>query len=173
MMIAKLFYPREMKKVVRYLKDKNDLNEHALKLFHRNINLALGAWGLILCAIYYGQDYVIFFILLTIFPVLFWLSYAAWYKRFMRPYIIGKKVSGYVSNIFYYRHRRIEYHIHDLVGQKTYKLPKFYLWRKTNRPDKKDQMNIYVDPKKTGQAMPDHPYFKKMFCLSKKIMEQN
>ncbi len=162
--IVELFYPKELKEIIADLCAKDDLNEAALKILNKNINLALIFWALIVWAAYLGKSYTVFSILLIALPVIFWSSYKRWFEHYMRPYIKGKKATGVVSDIKYYRHS-IEYYFN--VERKTYKMPKISCWQKVTRPQIGDSMTVYLDPIREGYVMPNLTDLKRFFHLKK------
>ena len=166
-MIEKLFYPKELKDVIRTLRDDGRLNENALKVYNRYAYGAIISWIVILLIV--SSNSVIFYFVLISFPFLFPKLAQGSYRIYMVPYLDGEKVEGYVSDIKYYPYRAMEYYVHSYDHDKTYCLYRGLEWRRTYRPQINDPLTIYTNPVKNKCAMPDHEYFKNKYCLNKNL----
>lgn len=168
-MIEKLLYPKELKDVIRTLRDDGCLNENVLKVYNRYAYGAIIIWSLILLTVYSGESYILFSFLLIFLPILFRKAGKGSYEMYMVPYLDGEKVEGYVSDIKFYPYRAMEYYVHSYDHDKTYCLFKGLEWRRTYRPQINDPLTIYTNPVKNKCAMPDHEYFKNKYCLNKNL----
>ena len=168
-MIEKLLYPKELKDVIRTLRDDGRLNENVLRVLNRLIYCSIIVWLLLTLLAYSGGSYIVFFLFLILGPFLLWKSIKGSYRIYMVPYLEGEKVEGYVSDIKYYPYEKIEYYVHSYEHDKTYCLFKGLEWNRIPRPQINDPLTIYTNPVKNKCAMPDHEYFKNKYCLDKNL----
>ena len=166
-MIEKLLYPKELKDVIRTLRDDGCLNENALKVYNRYAYGAIISWPIVLYIVSFNP--VIFYFVLILTPLLFRKAAQGSYRIYMVPYLEGEKVEGYVSDIKYYPYELIEYYVHSYDQNKTYCLFKGLEWNRIPRPQINDPLTIYTNPVKNKCAMPDHEYFKNRYCLDKNL----
>ena len=172
-MIAKLFYPKELKEIIRLLKSEDNLNHQALKSINRHIYILL----LISIALitYFSDHLIIIGIICLIFPLLIFYEARNVYQKLMQPYLNDNKLHGVISDIKFYAGAigAREYYINIPSENKTYTTPIFVDRRKkSKKPKINEAVLIYPSIKNPTHAMLDHNFYNKQFQLRKSKLKQ-
>lgn len=167
-MIAELFYPKQLKRVVSDLRARGDLNERALEKINR-----LCFSYIFLTVLLVFSSYLIFEnIWTTLIIVIFAPFFISWdinreFRQKFAPYVLGKKIKSLFVKKSSFRY-----------GNKFYfsnlgKTKKFITAELKERVDDNYEIknqNIYLHDDK--YIMPDFKSIKNTYCLSKSRIGQ-
>lgn len=163
-MIAKLFYPKELKNIITDLRAKSDLNEKAVSEIEQKIMIWMFIYVMLCFFLFFDNLTIAFAIALVTIPILIWLDTKNSFEKYMLPYTNGKSLSARIVNIESRAYGDIKYYV-LCENKKNYTIEPLIGWRKIAYPKQNDILFIFLNPKIEGLSMPDTPYFKNKYCL--------
>jgi F0F1-type ATP synthase assembly protein I len=178
-MIAELFYPKELKEVIKDLREKDDLNEEALK----NINKSFLATPLIITILVTTPIYLIdgfnffcwLFIVTSIVGYVFSINQTT--KKMILPYSLGIPMQGKIESIEY--RNALSYGSaegwsfnYSFMNLKNEPIKKSVCNIRKSvmtspAPEVGNEITVYVYPDDGQSSMPLIPSTFKQYCISK------
>ncbi len=166
-MIAELFYPKELKKRIADLRKNNDLNEKALRNLNRPIysGILISIFMNVFLS-YYGSLYAS-----LIFPILLilstWLEAKHIYNFSMLPYLGSDSKTSRILKIQGVHVLATRLELEEEGTKELYIIKPTSEWLKVGIPKVGDRMEIFINPRFPGFAMPNNAHFKEKYSLKK------
>ncbi len=167
MKIAELFYPRELKEIIRKLEAEDNLRREPLDPYNRETILIVLVYSIVIPSSLLEGEYIGFIILAIMHYFLF-----MWFRKLSNQrffsYCSGASKTVLVENIKFRvpMNVLITYKIKESGVVKTVRLPSYL---KRAKLLKGQELTFYcLDD---GDGMPDIPIFKHHFCLRKDLMK--
>ncbi len=168
-MIAELFYPMELKKIIRELEEADNLRQEPLKEFNKGVVLIFWLCFLGVVVSLSSADYhsVAFFSFLSIIAMYFYTrDFLKKYKTLYK----GGKSSAVIVSIKYRYFLNTVVTLELINGNKT--SARFPLILKENHKFKRgSEVAVYLLGEGKGYALPDIPVVKYYYCLRKDLMK--
>ncbi len=170
-MIAELFYPKELKEIIRDLEAKNNLRREPLKKLNKELNYMFSQICLLLlCTLFSGT------IIEMLFYILFYviLSYILVKDRMhkLKSYIYGKKENGTIIQIKHAYFRNTIIRVSRLSDGNNIRLNRLDLLIKDfHGVQVGKDISFYETAEKFILPMPDITIVKEYYCLRKDLMD--
>lgn len=171
-MIAELFYPKELKRIIRDLEAKGNLRREPLDVLNKGLVLVIYVTVFTTAAAVHAEGFlsgVGMFVLMS--PFLFLIPYLRNNK--FKAYVYGSKRQGAISKITYRYFQETIIHIilsGDQKKIKTARIGRIIGLRQKIRVGQ--EIGFFESEDKWVRPMPDIYEVKKYYCLRKDLMEK-
>jgi len=172
--IAELFWPKEMKELVKKYRAEGTCNEEAVRYVNKAIWKHISIFLIIAFMLLTTSEVMAAGILFLLTPLFVWFDIRNLFRKQMAAYVCGRRALATVKNvgISLYGTQKIKYKLEP--NEKT--VLSFIFIGSKPRLDKKDipqkgaEFSIYYDPDNQYRAMPDIDYLKEKYSLTTTIL---
>ena len=172
-MLAELFYPKELKKIIADLRAENDLNEEAYSLLQYQIYLRLILMPLLAILFFYHLKQHEASIVAIILLLGIWYDMHRYYKSYIGSYILGQRKEALVIKQVPMTFLRKKILAEDITTGKNIVIgPLREFWKNPKCPQSGTKIFYYQDNQEHFKPMPDIDFIKKRYCLSNSSVKE-
>lgn len=170
-MILELFWPKELKELVKKYRDEGTLNEEAVK-FLKCLTYKYYAISLIIIAIlFFTKQFIASMVLLSLTPFFTWFDLKNLFYNQIEPYA-GKKITAKFMSIkiYYAGRQRINYESTNDGKKIICNIGTKPDLKQDDWPEPHQIITVYQSKTNTNRSMPDIGYLKQKYSLTNHIL---
>jgi len=170
-MIAELFWPKEMKELVKKYRAEGTCNEEAVRYVNKAIWKHISIFLIIAFMLLTTSEVMAAGILFLLTPLFVWFDIRNLFRKQMLPYIEGKKTDVEFARVIrYYAGKQKVIFLSKNKERIICCLNHKPNLRKEDFPDTGQIVSIYQNNQAKHNAMPDIDYLKEKYSLTTTIL---